>query len=568
MLTQDMVQHAQRRRLLVFCDNRQDAAFQAGWMKDHARRFRLRALMADGIRAGANSIGDLAAYLDDLLESDQTLSRALIPEVWQVVRREGSGGRHEQERRKFLRFQVLREAALSSRQARGLEPWGRMKVAYSGLDASLPWIQEHAHKLGLPAERLRDGVAGLLDYLRRKRCLHDPEHEIFTRYWMEGDREIQQGYLPDFLAPNGTKLRRKSSEKPGLVTQWLSERGDTTIRQIAGKWGASAETVEPLMESLFAMLVERRLLVPVRLKGSHGRALPSVEGVYQVNADKLRLRPNKGVQRCRSCRRTATRELPHDRCLAWRCGGILEWVPENSDNYDLQLLDGAYSMLRPEEHTAMVPNEERERLENLFKGASDAVNCLVCTPTLELGIDIGQLDSVLMRNVPPLPANYWQRAGRAGRRHRMAVDITYCRPVSHDRAYFAEPSKLLAGRIDPPAFNLRNGVMIAKHVHATVIAVLHRYCREEDRPEMERVEIREILHRCLPRRVEPYLFDVGQLRSAPFDLSGLRRLIERNLADLTERVRLRIRTGLAGRGRRSGCACRSPRPCGGFRRSP
>ena len=51
VLTQDMVHHAQRRRLLVFCDNRQDAAFQAGWMKDHARRFRLRAMMADGIKA-------------------------------------------------------------------------------------------------------------------------------------------------------------------------------------------------------------------------------------------------------------------------------------------------------------------------------------------------------------------------------------------------------------------------------------------------------------------------------------------------------------------------------------
>ena len=74
VLTQDMVHHAQRRRLLVFCDNRQDAAFQAGWMKDHARRFRLRAMMADGIKARPRSVGDLVGYLDDLLE---TTSRCL-----------------------------------------------------------------------------------------------------------------------------------------------------------------------------------------------------------------------------------------------------------------------------------------------------------------------------------------------------------------------------------------------------------------------------------------------------------------------------------------------------------
>ena len=155
----------------------------------------------------------------------------------------------------------------------------------------------------------------------------------------------------------------------------------------------------------------------------------------------------------------------------------------------------------------MVPQTERERLENLFKGASDAVNCLVCTPTLELGIDIGQLDSVLMRNVPPLPANYWQRAGRAGRRHRMAVDITYCRSVSHDRAYFADPLEVLSGRIDPPAFNLRNEAMVAKHVHATVITGLHRYARDRGRTEAERDEIRGVLARCLPSRVSPYLFE-------------------------------------------------------------
>ena len=537
VLTQDMVHNAERQRLLVFCDNRQDAAFQAGWMKDHARRFRLRALMAEGIRQAPLSVNDLAGHLDDVLEADDTLSRALVPEVWQVERRTGAGGRHARERRKYLRFQVLREVALTSRQARGLEPWGRMKVEYEGLDAASAWIQERAHELGIAAEHLREGVAGVLDYLRRRGALHDPEHEIFTKYWMEGDREIQQGYLSGFLAPAATKLRRSATEQASLVIQWLSDSGgDTTLRQIARKWNVPAASIEAFIESLFDHLVERGLLVPVRLKGSRGKPLPRVSGVFQVNADKLRLCPNRGVRRCKSCRRTTLRDLPHKRCLAFRCDGETEWVPEDEDNYDLQMLDGAYAMLRPQEHTAMVPTDERESLENLFKGTSDAVNCLVCTPTLELGIDIGQLDAVLMRNVPPLPANYWQRAGRAGRRHRMAVDLTYCRPASHDRAYFAEPPKLLDGRIDPPAFNLRNPLMVAKHVHATVIASLHRYATDERRNVAERDEVRAVLGRCLPRRIEPYLFDEGEVRQAPFEFDELRALVLHHADDLAVAV--------------------------------
>jgi len=532
VLAQDMVHHAPRPRLLVFCDNRQDAAFQAGWMQDHARRFRLRALMAGGLRAGPVSVGDLTLHLDDLLEADEALSRALVPEVWNVARKEGGGGRHEQERRKFLRIQVLREVTLSSRQAIGLEPWGRMKAEYEGLEASLGWIQEQAAALGLPAEDLRDGVASLLDYLRRKRVLHDPERGIFTKYWMDGDLEVQQGYLPQFGNPVGTKLRRGPEEKPALVTQWIGERGETTVRQIVKKWGVAAEDVESFLEDLFAFLVAEELLMPVALKGSHGNPLPNVTGLYQVDADRLRLGTNHGVWQCRSCRRRITRRTPYQRCPAWRCQGELVFVREDPDNYDLQLLDQGYSMLRPEEHTAMVPHDERERLENLFKGDSDAVNCFVCTPTLELGVDIGKLDAVLMRNVPPLPANYWQRAGRAGRRHRMAVDLTYCRPLSHDRAYFAEPLKLLAGRVDPPAFNLRNDLMVAKHVHAAVLTRLHQYAGDPARPEAERREIDEVVRASLPRQVSAYLFEERRLRETPFDFAPLRRLIDRNLDDM------------------------------------
>ncbi len=536
VLAQDMVHHAERPRLLIFCDNRQDAAFQAGWMKDHARRFRLRALMYEGLRKGPMSVGDLTLYLDDRLEANESLSRALAPEVWDFVRREGSGTRHEQERRKFLRMQVLREITLSSRQSIGLEPWGRLKVSYEGLDPSWAWIQENAHALSMPAEDLCHGVATLLDYLRRKRVLHDPETGMFGKYWMDGDLEIQRGYLPQLGSPVGTKLRRDHEERAELVVQWLSGAGDTTLRQLARRWGVQPDKVESFLQELFEQLVDRKLLVPVRLRGSRGNPLPNLSEVFQVNCDKVRLSAGRGVWRCKSCRRRFQQRTPHGTCPAWRCSGELEWVPEDKDNYDLQLLDSNYSMLRPEEHTAMVPADERERLESLFKGDSDAVNALVCTPTLELGVDIGQLDAVLMRNVPPTPANYWQRAGRAGRRHRMAVNVTYCRPVSHDRAYFADPTKLLAGKVDPPSFNLFNEVMVSKHVHAAVITRLHQYTRDSARPEHERAAAQEALTTCLPGHVASYLFDEGDVRKQPFDLSPLSQLIERNAEDLVRYV--------------------------------
>ena len=536
VLAQDMVEHADRHRLLVFCDNRQDAAFQSGWMKDHARRFRLRSLMAQGLQQGQISIGDLTLYLDDILEKDEPLSRALVPEVWQVKRKEGSGGRHEQERQKFLRIQVLREVALSTRQVIGLEPWGRMRVDYEGFGSSISFVQTKAGELGLPPDDLRDGLITLLDYLRRRRILHDPEFHIFSKYWMDGNLEVMQGYVPQVGGPVGTKILRGGEEKPALVTQWLSNGGDTTIKQLFKKWGVDPDHMEDFAEEVFDFFVESGYLVPVTLTGSKGNPVSGVSGVYQVNADKLRLGPNKGVYLCLKCRRRFTRRSPNLKCSAWRCDGTLEFQKEDPDNYDLQLLDERYSMLRPEEHTAMVPHAERERIENLFKGESEAINALVCTPTLEMGVDIGKLDAILMRNVPPLPANYWQRAGRAGRRHRMAVDIAYCRPVSHDRAYFNDPLKMLDGRIDPPAFNLRNDLMVSKHVHAAIITRLHQYTRGEARSAEDQAAIKDVLLQTLPNRITPYLFDEGHVRTADFDLSPLNRLIESNRTDLHDYI--------------------------------
>ncbi len=539
ILAQDMVNNAERARLLVFCDNRQDAAFQAGWMRDHARRFRLRSLMAQEINKGALSVGDLTATLDKMLEEDDPLSRALAPEVWNVLRKETQGVKHAEERKRYLRIQVLREIVSGAKNRQGLEPVGRIRIEYAGLTQTVPFVTEWATRLGLEADRFTEGIAGLLDRMRRSLFLLDREGHQYTRMWQDGDYEVMRGYLPMLKGvPKGLKLERDNPAANRLM-HWLGTSGDTSVRQIARTWGVPKEGVDVFVRALWAFLVDDlKVIVLVTLNGSKGKPLPNCEGAHQVDADCLKIVPNKGLWRCKKCRRAQPRPMPLDRCLAWRCDGILVFEPEDADNYDLEMLDNTRRMLRPQEHSAQVPSNDRERLELLFKGQGEAINTLVATPTLELGVDIGALDAVLMRNVPPLPANYWQRAGRAGRRHRMAVNITYARPASHDQAYFANPAKMLEGRVEPPHFNLRNELMVAKHIHATVITRLHQLTRNTGALSVaEREEIAIILETVLPRQIKQYLFDAtGNVCAQLYDVSPLNAVITKHTADLSAYV--------------------------------
>jgi ATP-dependent helicase YprA (DUF1998 family) len=536
VLAQDMINHLDPQRLLVFCDNRQDAAFQAGWMRDHARRFRLRSLIANEINKKSTNLGDLTLALSGLFERDESLSRALLPEVWRVAPMDAPE-HHKKEREKFLRMSLLREITLAPRQVLGLEPWGKMRIDYVGLSARLPFVVEVSRKLRVPPEDIAHGMASILDYLRRTRVLFDNVHKTFSRYWNDGDSEVMNGYLPHTDPPKGTKFTRDSSDQERYVTQWQGSSGDTYIRQAVRKWGVQDAELGTFLNELFRFFCEKTWLVPVKLTDAQGKALPGQSGLYQIDSAKLELVPGQGIWKCKRCGRKTARPTPLSACPAWRCSGEVSFQPENEDDYNLQLLRKQYDLIRPEEHTAMVPHDRREKIENWFKDPqSKATNCLVCTQTLEMGVDIGALDAVLMRNVPPLPANYWQRVGRAGRRNRMAVNVTYCRDVSHDRSYFFQPERLLGGRIDAPTFNLSNPLMVRRHIHAAILTHLQQAARGDQ-------SLRSILDSAFPSTVRPWLFDGNNLRPSLMDLSPLQQAVSLRKDEILQHIRAIFASG-------------------------
>ncbi|MEM9025228.1 MAG: helicase C-terminal domain-containing protein, partial [Bacteroidota bacterium] len=117
------------------------------------------------------------------------------------------------------------------------------------------------------------------------------------------------------------------------------------------------------------------------------------------------------------------------------------------------------------EHTGQVPSGDRQEAEQAFRKAD--IKALYCSPTMELGIDIDDLSVVHMRNVPPVPANYVQRSGRAGRKGQGALILTFCSSFSdHDQYYFQHQSEMVSGKVAPQQLDLQNEDLLRSHLHA------------------------------------------------------------------------------------------------------
>ena len=166
-------------------------------------------------------------------------------------------------------------------------------------------------------------------------------------------------------------------------------------------------------------------------------------------------------------------------CPAHKCEGVL--VPRDDSNHTKQhyvsLIQRRPISLTAEEHTAQLQPEELSERENRFR--SGEINLLSSSTTLELGVDIGELQVVALRNFPPFVSNYQQRAGRAGRRaDGLAVTVMYGQRRPHDRYFFEQPRHLIAGSNKVPTLDIGNYSIAKRHAQAELIGHFLRFSHQ------------------------------------------------------------------------------------------
>lgn len=454
---------AKARKLLSFTDNRQDASLQAGHFNDFVQNSLLRAALYKAASEEPQGLryDVLAQRVFDALDLPVELY-AVDPSVRFAARDET-----DQALRNVIGYRLYQDLKRGWRiTSPNLEECGLLLIDYLSLQkiAEAEDIWERCHpalQTATPADRAKIAKV-LLDHMRRELAINVDYLDAPFQ-----DRLRQQSsarLVAPWALDEGEKLETARvlyprAERPGDWQGHLFLSGRSGFGQylrrpntLPGVGKLSVEETETIIRELLAALKKASLVRVVDEPEDH------VPG-YQVSAAALVWRAGDGttgfhdpirVPRApRSGRRTNPFFVDLYKAIA----------------KDAQGLKG----LEAREHTAQVPSDAREERERRFREANLPV--LFCSPTMELGIDIAELNVVNMRNVPPTPANYAQRSGRAGRSGQPAFVFTYCATGSpHDQYYFRRQTDMVSGQVRPPRLDLANEDLLRAHVHAIWLA--------------------------------------------------------------------------------------------------
>ncbi len=456
------------RKLLSFTDNRQDASLQAGHFNDFVEIGLLRSALYRAVdKAGAEGLphDHLTQKVFDALNlpieayaSDPTVRFQALSETQRALRN-------------VLGYRLYRDLKRGWRiTSPNLEQCGLLELDYLSLDelcrAEDIWANSHAALVAAKPETRLKLAKVLLDYMRRELAIK--VDYLDSRF----QESIQQQSSQRLIAPWAIDENEKMdfapilfprSRMPGdyLGNEYLSARGgfgqylrrNTTFMGVSKplRLEDTEQIIKQLLEALRVGGLVERVAEPQDPHDVPGYQLPASVMMWTVGDG---------------------RHAFHDPIR-------MPSLPEGGGRTNPFFVDFYRHMalqlrgLEAREHTAQVPSDDREKREQLFRAGKLPI--LYCSPTMELGIDIKDLNVVNMRNIPPTPANYAQRSGRAGRSGQPALVFSYCSTgSSHDQYFFKRPERMVKGAVTPPRLDLANEDLVRAHIHAIWLAETHQ----------------------------------------------------------------------------------------------
>lgn len=487
---QDQALSADAKKVLGFSDNRQDAALQSGHFNDFLQVLMTRAALLAAVgnaNGAALSEKEVANAVFEALgfHRDDPSVRA---EFMQQPEVKGNARRQVQDAMRailgYRSFYDLRRGWRFNNP--NLEQLGLVRIAYQDIDdlaadeaewSSAPQVlqvarpAERANVLRRLFETMRQGLCVATRYLDRTELdqLRTLSFANLCEPWgfTEDERPVPAKWFvtsrpKDDAGPRGRKMKIEDY----LVVGSSRSRFGRDLRK-GSTWGGANPYYKHVNDKTYSEVIGALL----KAAESYGLVRKEETDVgltgWQLNGSALLWTAGEGVSNSQAHDNAFFRNL-------YRNIAHLLSQPAH------QLFD-----FEAREHTAQVEQQDRMEREARFRFTDkdreewrsshgtelEWLPVLFCSPTMELGVDISSLNTVFMRNVPPTPANYAQRSGRAGRAGQPALVITYCASQSpHDQYYFRDPVRMVHGQVNPPTLDLANRELVQSHMQAIWLA--------------------------------------------------------------------------------------------------